>query len=142
MDTKHYEIILTDSAKQDLENIYEYIDKNLKEHNSANRLMNKIENNILILSNNPYAFLQVIVKPRNKKYRKLLIGKYIVLYRIDENRTEQRYIYLILFMEKEIILHKIYKTWGYNSICRNNSKILGYFFGKERNQIWKNYHLV
>ena len=47
MDINNYEIILTDSAKIDLEEIYEYISENLLETNSANKLMEKIENDIL-----------------------------------------------------------------------------------------------
>ena len=33
MDTNNYEIILTDTAQEELEEIYEYISKNLKEKN-------------------------------------------------------------------------------------------------------------
>ncbi len=43
MDTNTYEIILTDTAKEELEEIYEYISENLYAVDSANRLMNKIE---------------------------------------------------------------------------------------------------
>lgn len=42
MDTNSYEIILTDTAKEELEEIYEYISENLSETSAANRLMDKI----------------------------------------------------------------------------------------------------
>ena len=63
MDINNYEIILTDSAKIDLEEIYEYISENLLETNSANRLMEKIENDILRLEQHPYSCIEVQVKP-------------------------------------------------------------------------------
>lgn len=43
MDTNNYEIILTDNAKIDLEEIYEYISNELLETNTAKNLMEKIE---------------------------------------------------------------------------------------------------
>lgn len=43
MDTNNYEIVLTDTAKEELEEIYDYISKNLHEIAAANRLMEKIE---------------------------------------------------------------------------------------------------
>ncbi len=43
MDTNVYEIILTDIAKEDLEEIYSYIEKHLLEKDIANRLLKKIE---------------------------------------------------------------------------------------------------
>ena len=37
----NYEIVLTEIAKEELEEIYEYISKNLLEKAAANRLMEK-----------------------------------------------------------------------------------------------------
>lgn len=88
MDTKNYKIVLTDSAKIDLEEIYKYIAERLIETDTANKIMKRIEKEILLLENNPYRCMEVIVKPRKKKYRKLVIGKYIVLYRIIEDSKE------------------------------------------------------
>lgn len=48
MDTNTYEIILTDVAKEELENTYEYISEHLQATNAANRLMDKIEQSIFI----------------------------------------------------------------------------------------------
>ncbi len=59
MDTNIYEIILTDIAKEDLEEIYSYIEKHLLEKDIANKLMRKIEENMLILERNPYAYSEV-----------------------------------------------------------------------------------
>lgn len=88
MDTKNYKIVLTDSAKIDLEEIYKYIAERLIETATANKIMKRIEKEILLLEDNPYRCIEVMVKPHKKKYRKLVIGKYIVLYRIIEDSKE------------------------------------------------------
>ena len=80
MDTDNYEVILTDVAKEDLEEIYEYISEHLLEILAANRLMEKIEQKILRLEQNPYSCVEVHIKPHNEVYRKLVIDNYIVLY--------------------------------------------------------------
>ena len=43
MDTNIYEVVLTDTAKEELEEIYKYISENLLEKVAADRLMEKIE---------------------------------------------------------------------------------------------------
>ena len=88
MNTDIYKIILTDTAKLDLEEIYEYINKKLKEHNLALKITSKIEKNILSLENNPYRYMEVKIKRHNIPYRRLIVGKYIVLYRIKEEYKE------------------------------------------------------
>ena len=84
MDTNNYEIVLTDIAKEELEEIYEYISEHLLEPIAANRLMNKIEQNILRLEQNPYSCVEVHIKPHNEVYRKLVIDNYIALYEVDK----------------------------------------------------------
>ena len=84
MDTNNYEIILTDTAQEELEEIYEYISKKLYERLAANRLMEKIEQSFLKLENNPYSCMEVCVKPHNEIYRRLIIDDYIALYDVEE----------------------------------------------------------
>ena len=88
MDTNKYEIVLTDTAKEELKEIYEYISKQLYEEKAAIRLMNKIEHSILILEENPYCCKEVHIKPHNDVYRKLVMDNYIALYDIDENKKK------------------------------------------------------
>ena len=102
MDINNYEIILTDSAKIDLEEIYEYISENLLETNSANRLMEKIENDILRLEQHPYSCIEVQVKPNNKIYRKFVTGKYIVLYQVDD-RYKQVIIFNVIYGKRDYL---------------------------------------
>lgn len=49
MDTNSYEIILTDTDKEGLEEIYNYISENLLVILTANKLMDKIEKSFLRL---------------------------------------------------------------------------------------------
>ena len=69
MDISNYEVTLTDVAKEEI---------------AANKLMDKIEDGVLRLAQNPYFCPKVKVKPHNEIYRKLIINNYIVLYDIDE----------------------------------------------------------
>ena len=96
MDTDNYEVILTDVAKEDLEEIYEYISEHLLEILAANRLMEKIEQKILRLEQNPYSCVEVHIKPHNEVYRKLVIDNYIVLYEVDE-KYKQVVVYRIIY---------------------------------------------
>ena len=48
MDINTYEIIFTDTAREELEGIYEYISEDLSEIKAANRLINKIEQSVNI----------------------------------------------------------------------------------------------
>lgn len=59
MDTNTYEIVFTDTAKEELEEIYEYISEHLLEVETANRLMDKIEQSIFRLEQNPYSCVEV-----------------------------------------------------------------------------------
>ena len=49
MDINNYEIVFTDTAKEELEEIYSYIAENLLEVEVSNRLMEKVEQSILRL---------------------------------------------------------------------------------------------
>ena len=96
MNTNSYKIILTDTAKEELQGIYEYISNKLLEKQIAKKLMNKIEQNIMKLEQNPYLYSKVCVKPHNDTYRRLIIDNYVALYDIEENE-KQVIIYRILY---------------------------------------------
>lgn len=96
MDTNNYEIVLTDIAKEEIEEIYEYISQELSEISAANRLMDKIEQNFLRLEQNPYSCVEVHIKPHNEVYRKLVIDNYIALYEVDE-KYKQVVIYRVVY---------------------------------------------
>ena len=99
----NFKIILTDIAKEDLEEIYEYISEHLLEKAAANRLMNKIEEDILRLEQNPYSCVEVHIKPHNDVYRKLTIENYVALYEIDE-MYKNVIIYRIIYGKKDYLM--------------------------------------
>ena len=102
MATNIYEIVLTDMAKEELEDIYEYIYKNLYADKAANRLMDKIEKQIMLLETNPYSFVEVYIKPHNELYRKLVVDNYIILYQVEE-KYKQVIIYRALYGKRDYI---------------------------------------
>lgn len=102
MAIKNYNIVLTDTAKVELEEIYKYIFETLLEPNSANKIIKRIENNILRLEQFPYSCAEVTIKPHRKIYRKLIIGKYIVLYKVYE-KYGQVVIYDILYDKRDYL---------------------------------------
>ena len=93
MDT-NYEIILTDTAREDLDDIYKYISENLLEKQIARKLVDKIEQSFFRLEQNPYSCVQVVVKPFDDIYRRLVIDNYIALYDVKEN-------------EKQVIVYRV-----------------------------------
>lgn len=102
MDTNTYEIVFTDTAKEELEEIYEYISEHLLEVGVANKLMDKIEQSILRLEQNPHSCVEVHIKPHNNVYRKLVIDNYIALYEIEET-YKQVVIYRVLYGKRDYL---------------------------------------
>ena len=87
MDIK-YEIIVSEKAKHEIDDIYRYISKSLMAEKAAENLVNKIERSILQLEAMPKLGSRLeIYKLKKYTYRKLIINNYIVLYRIDEERN-------------------------------------------------------
>jgi len=99
---RNYGIFLTESAKMDLKNIYNYISDNLKEPIIAHKLMRKIEKSIYSLERLPYRYAETTIKPHNKKLRRIIINKYIVLYKINEANS-QVIIYNVLYGAKDYL---------------------------------------
>lgn len=62
-----YEVIITERTKQELKEIYDYISKSLMEENTANKLIDKIEKELLQLEDIPEGF-SVIENYRKKKF--------------------------------------------------------------------------
>ena len=92
MDIK-YEVIITERAKQELKEIYGYISKSLMEENTADKLINKIEKELLQLEDIPEGFSVIEnYSKKDSEYRRLLINNYVAIYRIDK---EKREVYII-----------------------------------------------
>jgi len=71
--------------------------------NTAKRLMNKIEENILILEKNPYLCRETHVKPHNVIYRRLVVDNYVVLYKVEEDH-KQVIIYRALYGKRDYLI--------------------------------------
>ena len=81
-----YKIKLSKVAKDELENIYRYITYSLLEPKIADRLRYKILNDILRLEHSPHSGMKIHIGFRNKVFRRLISGRYIILYRINEHQ--------------------------------------------------------
>ena len=93
-----YEVIFSDSAMVDLEEIYSNISAK-----SAKKIMKEVEDNILRLEKYPYSCNEIEVTPHKEKYRKLVIENYIALYLIDE-AYKQVVIYSIVYGNSDYLL--------------------------------------
>lgn len=92
MDIK-YEVILTERAELELNDIYDYIANTLMEEKTANKLMNKIQNDILLLGDTPEGFAIIENnKIRGLEYRRLTINNYVAIYRVDK---ESKKVYVV-----------------------------------------------
>lgn len=96
MDTDIYEIMLTDVALEELDEIYEYIHKNLSNKSATDRLMEEIENTFFALERNPYMCAEVHIRRNDETYRKLVVDNYIALYDVDKE-YKQVVIYRVLY---------------------------------------------
>lgn len=105
MNTDTYKIIFTNTAKNELKSIYVYISRELKMDNSAKKLMKKIEQTILMLGKSPCLARKVKIKPYGYEYHKLIIDKYIVLYRVNKNNKEV-VIYRVLYEKRDYLKYE------------------------------------
>lgn len=105
MDTK-YEVILTARAKADLKGIYKYISEKFKEKETAKKLIETIQNKILILEDIPEGFSIVNFYNRRKyEYHKIIIKNFVAIYRIDK-KTKIVYVVKIVYARKNYLNEK------------------------------------
>ena len=102
MAINNYEIVVTDIAKEELEKIYDYIFNNLYNKLAADTLMNKIEQSIFSLEENPYKCVKIHIKQSNYMYRKLVVNNYIILYDIDE-KYRQIIVYRAIYGKRNYL---------------------------------------
>lgn len=107
MDTKKYNIIVTETCQKEIKQIYDYISNNLYADKAAKRLMGKVEKSIKDLKHFPYIHSMIKSKYKNVKenYRRMIINNYVILYLIDE---DEKNIYIShMFYSKSNYLKKI-----------------------------------
>ena len=92
-----FSVQLTDSARKDLNEVIEYIAKNLGNPIAANNLLDTFFENIELLSDNPNMYpLCKNERLQKLKYRKMVVDNYVFPYRVDskkENIIIARVIY-------------------------------------------------
>ena len=92
-----YQIFYTDSAKQDLKNIYRYICDSLVEPDIAEKLTDKIMKSIRSLDEMPQRYRLFNEEPwRSRGLRILPVNNYLIFYLSDEEKmavTIHRSIY-------------------------------------------------
>ena len=80
-----YQVIISPRAYQNIDDIYEYIAKNLFATQAAMNLVDKLEEAILSLETMPQRFSKRQVGAyANRGYRQLFVKNFTVIYRIDE----------------------------------------------------------
>ena len=83
-----YQIFYTDSAKQDLKNIYRYISEDLVEPEIAAKLTDKIMKAIRSLDEMPQRYRLFEEEPWHSRGLRILpVNNYLVFYLLDDEKT-------------------------------------------------------
>lgn len=82
-----YEIEFTEDCRDEIIEIYKYISEKLASKETAKRLMRKIRKSIMDLAESPRLYTKINKKDKRKKdFRKIVVGNYVILYVIDDNK--------------------------------------------------------
>jgi plasmid stabilization system protein ParE len=80
-----YDLLITAAAEADLDSIVEYIALTLNNPVAAKSLLDRIEESYRLLRSTPLAYAECSDSVfRAKRYRKVVINNYLLVYRIDE----------------------------------------------------------
>lgn len=86
MDIKKYKVIITPTAYNEIDSIYNYITMNLYAEKAAKNLMNKVEEKIQNLKDSPKMYNEIRkIDELKRTYRRMVIDNYVILYTIDES---------------------------------------------------------
>lgn len=91
MDSKKeiYEIEFTEDCREEIDEIYEYISEKLVAENSAKKLMRKMRDAVMDLSESPNLYMKIEKKDKLKReYRRIVIDNFVVLYTVDESNKK------------------------------------------------------
>ena len=98
-----YDIVVTNPAQDDLEEILNYISVDLSAPKSAIEMLNKITSIFENLSINPLMYpLCNIDNLKAKNYRKAVINNYLMFYRVDD-KNETIYIMRFIYGRRDYI---------------------------------------
>lgn len=92
MGTKRYKVIITPTAYKEIDRIYDYIMEDLYAERAANKLMQKIEQEVKRLKSAQRIHSKISKYDELKRqYRRIVIQNYVILYTIDE---ENKIVYI------------------------------------------------
>lgn len=81
---KLFEVEFTEQYIEEMTEIYDYISDELKENESAKRLINEVNEKILSLAENPNLYMEIGKVDRLKRaYHRMVVRNYVVLYTVD-----------------------------------------------------------
>lgn len=81
-----YEIEFTEDCRDEINEIYEYISEKLVAENSAKKLMRKMRDAVMDLSETPNLYMKIEKTDRNKReFRRMVIDNFVILYTVDES---------------------------------------------------------
>lgn len=97
-----YEIIITNQAEADMQDIYEYIEMQLSAPISAKRLLNKMISCIMNLGELPNRFKKYEHEPwQSKGLRVLPVNNFLVLY-ISDEKDHKVHIIRVIYGKRDI----------------------------------------
>ena len=83
-----YEIVISDTCLEEIEENCDYIEKVLKAEQASNRLREKIRETIRGLKDSPKIYAEIDKTDRaGRKYRRIVIDNYVLIYTIVEEDT-------------------------------------------------------
>ena len=87
-----FEVEFTDECIEEMTEIYEYIANNLKQDNTAKKLIAEVMNRVLELANEPELYMKIGKVDRlRREYHRIVVKNYVILYTID---FEKRKVYI------------------------------------------------
>ena len=105
-DGKKYKIILSPIFIDEVEDIYFYISKKLKEENTAKKFINSIKSKIKLVKSYPYIYAKLDDKHKlDVIHRKIITGSYVMIYMVNEDNLQVRISHI--YYQGEDYLKKI-----------------------------------
>lgn len=103
MDIKKYKVSFSRTALLEIRQIYSHISDKILNSRSSKNTMKKLENKIELLKYAPKIYSQIEKNDSlGRRYRKMVLEKYIILYTIVENKREV-YISHVLYSKSDYL---------------------------------------
>ncbi len=84
-----YEVEFTDDCIEEMDEIYNYISKELVANTAAKKLINQVKQDVLALEISPMLYMKIDKKDKfEREYRRMVVKNYVILYTIDEENKK------------------------------------------------------